>query len=428
MTMNRILMWWLGPLWLLALAVQAEQPGVATIAPNVELRLQGIAVAQELRTDYYIGAIYLPEWAADLSQAGSETVPKRMSMKVLVDRLSAREFQRHWKERIALNNARAIWQPQGERILKLAQAFRDNLQRGDRIDFDFLPGQGTRVRLNNQPLVTISGDGFYPLLLSAWLGDIPPTRAFQNALRGDQDSETRAHLVLSFDSIPVADRPLASVAALISPPAPALAAVDKPADKPVSKPAAKPAGKPAPSKAVAAKPADKPVLAARQPAQVAGGAGTAALPPASTSTAESLPVAESLSIAETPSDTETKAAASAEPAIAMTEPVIPASIEPPVDEDLLLGEYKRDALQRIRKQLEYPARAWRLGLTGSGIIRARLDRKGQLLGKDVVVSTGQMILDQAMATMLERSLPLPALPAGVSSDEVVLEIPVDFVR
>ncbi len=397
---------------LLALPVTGNPSSEVSIAPNVSLRLQGIALAQELRSDYYIGAIYLPEWSPDLAQASSETVPKRMSMKVLADRLSAREFQRHWKERIALNNARLVWQPQGERILKLANSIRDNLQRGDRIDFDFVPGQGTSVRLNGQLLITISGDGFYPLLLSAWLGDIPPTKAFQSALRGEQDSDSRASLLLSFDSIAAVQRPLQSVAALAdtTEPAPVVVASKSVAKAPAKAPIKTPTP---PAPVVSSKPAPSTTVAATTPP-------VSAPAPAESSAGNTAPVTAQVA-APTPVE-----AVTVPPAPVVSEPSTAAAVV--IDEDLLLGEYKRDALQHIRKQLEYPARAWRLGLTGSGIIRARIGRDGALLGHELVQLTGQMILDNAMVTMLQRSLPLPALPAGVSTEELSIDIPVDFVR
>ncbi|MFN4289760.1 MAG: TonB family protein [Permianibacter sp.] len=425
-----------------------------TLAPNVTVQLRGIAVAQELRSDYYIGAIYLPEWSPELVLAASETVPKRMQLKVLAERLSAREFQRHWKERIALNNPRSTWQPQGERILKFANAFRDNLQRGDQIEFDFLPGRGTSVRLNGQVLTTITGDGFYPLLLSAWLGEIPPTKAFQNHLRSGADNPGWAALTDKLSSLPIVERPLLSVATAVDE-TPAQVASVEPAktartavvNKPT--PSKTETGKADSGKAVATKTAPtKPAASAVAATKAAGDgqsgklaerksvepivdkAGVNAVSGSGVGTSDPATVMAQAEPAASTSDT-----AATAPAVAVVESgtnvgdePVAGSLASELDEDLLLGEYKRDALRHIRKQLEYPARAWRLGLTGSGIIRARLDRSGKLLGSEVVVSTGQMILDHAMTAMLERSLPLPALPVAVRSEELELDIPVDFVK
>lgn len=425
-----------------------------TLAPNVTVQLRGIAVAQELRSDYYIGAIYLPEWSPELVLAASETVPKRMQLKVLAERLSAREFQRHWKERIALNNPRATWQPQGERILKFANAFRDNLQRGDQIEFDFLPGRGTSVRLNGQVLTTITGDGFYPLLLSAWLGEIPPTKAFQNLLRSGADNPGWAALTDKLSSLAIVERPLMSVASAVDE-TPARVASVEPAKTARTAVANKPtpsktesvkadSGKTVATKTVPTKPAASAVaatkaagdgqsdkLAERKPVElIADKAGVNAVSGSGVGTPDPATV-----MAQAEPAASTSGTADTAPAVAVVESGTNVSDEPvagssasELDEDLLLGEYKRDALRHIRKQLEYPARAWRLGLTGSGIIRARLDRSGKLLGSEVVVSTGQMILDHAMTAMLERSLPLPALPAAVRSNELELDIPVDFIK
>ena len=363
------------------------------LAPNVTVQLRGIAVAQELRSDYYIGAIYLPEWSPELVLAASETVPKRMQLKVLAERLSAREFQRHWKERIALNNPRSTWQPQGERILKFANAFRDNLQRGDQIEFDFLPGRGTTVRLNGQVLTTITGDGFYPLLLSAWLGEIPPTKAFQNLLRSGADNPGWAALTDKLSSLAIVERPLMSVASAVDE-TPARVASVEPAKTARTAVANKPtpsktesvkadSGKTVATKTVPTKPAASAVAATKaagdgqsdklaerkpvEPTEDKVGAGTS--DPA-TVMAQAEPAASTSGTADTA------------PAVAVVESGTNVGDEPvagssasELDEDLLLGEYKRNALRHIRKQLEYPARAWRLGLTGSGIIRARLDRQ-----------------------------------------------------
>ena len=449
-----------------ALLAMASVPDV-TLAPNVTVQLRGIAVAQELRSDYYIGAIYLPEWSPELVLAASETVPKRMQLKVLTERLSAREFQRHWKERIALNNPRSTWQPQGDRILKFANAFRDNLQRGDLVEFDFLPGRGTTVRLNGQVLITITGDGFYPLLLSAWLGEIPPTKAFQNHLRSGVDSPGWAALTDKLSSVAMIERPLLGVQQAEDETSARVASVETAKSaRPVasSKPGSAKSesgklasGKSESSKTVAtsaqsattppAKPAASTVASAKSVTShaqadkqtetklvnaVAGTADTSttngaasAVVVAQTETAASSSGAADAVPTTTVADADTSTVAEA--ALASAEASAAGSASE-LDEDLLFGEYKRDALRHIRKQLEYPARAWRLGLTGSGIIRARLDRSGQLLGSEVVVSTGQMILDHAMTAMLERSLPLPALPSAVRSDELELDIPVDFIK
>jgi len=97
-----------------------------------------------------------------------------------------------------------------------------------------------------------------------------------------------------------------------------------------------------------------------------------------------------------------------------------------IDKDLLLGEYKRQIIAHIQRHLEYPSRAWRLGLTGDGTVRVTVGERGVVSAKEVVESTGQMLLDRSMLDMVERAMPLPQ--AEMSLGEFQLDIPVSFTR
>ncbi|MFN4289759.1 MAG: TonB family protein [Permianibacter sp.] len=409
---------------LVATSVQAADARVA----NTELQLLGIGMAQELRTDIYLGALFAPPDAKTLDAVLADNVPKRMSIKIVAEKWSARELGRTFKERIALNNPRPIWQGQGQHIIAFANTFKDNLQRGDTVNFDHVPGVGTEISINGSKLNTIRSTSFFALLINAWVGDLPPSQAFKAAVTGKGDARQRDSYVAQYDTLlPAPGRTFTATA-------------EKPEEKPEEKPApakvaeAKPAEtkpvetKPAPAKPVETKPAETKV-AESKPVETK---------PAETKPAESKPVetkpAET-KVADKPVETkpvETKVAES-KPVVAKPIEIPPAisaldvpAVDAVIDPDLLFGDYKREAMRVFRKNQFYPPKAFKEQLTGEGVVRATVDKSGNMLAVEVVESTGERLLDRAMIDMVTKSMPLPPLPPELPEDSYNIDVPVRF--
>ena len=397
-------LYWIAILLFFITAAFADERESLVNADGVTLRLHGIGVAQELQSDLYLGAIYLPDAITSIPSAMSSNTSKRMTFKVLANFLPTKALQRHWKERIALNNPRAKWQANGDTILRFSSTFKDNLKRGDKVDFDYSPTAGTRIYLNEQLLDTLGGEPFFNLLMSAWFGDLPPTKSFKTALLNAQAGDERQLAIQQFASLHYTSRPLLSAAKVDANPESETALA-------------------APVKS-SAKPAAATVVASKANTKASTTVAVVNGKPEPVAVVQEMPRTD----VKTEAKTEIEALAIT---TAATSAASASKIENQnalVDEDLLIGAYKREALERIRGFLEFPPRAWRLGLTGSGLLRANINREGQLLSSEIVQSTGQMILDQAMNKMLERSLPLPPPPPELSSNELMIEVPVDFIR
>ena len=388
---------------LAATSVQAADARVA----NTELQLLGIGMAQELRTDIYLGALFAPADAKTLDAALADNVPKRMSIKIVAEKWSARELGRTFKERIALNNPRPVWQGQGQHIIAFANTFKDNLQRGDTVNFDHVPGVGTEISINGSKLNTIRSTSFFNLLINAWVGDLPPSQAFKAAVTGKGDARQRDSYLAQYDTLlPAPGRTFtATVEKPEEKPAPAKVAEAKPVE-------AKPAAKPAETKPVETKPVET--------------------KPVETKVAETKPV-ESKPVETKP--VETKPVVESKPAVAAAKPVeIPPAIsaldvpavDAVIDPDLLFGDYKREAMKVFRKNQFYPPKAFKDKLVGEGVVRATVDKSGNMLAVEVVESTGERMLDRAMIDMVTKSMPLPELPPELPEDSYNIDVPVRF--
>ncbi|NQD36455.1 TonB family protein [Permianibacter sp. IMCC34836] len=386
----------------LATSVQAADARVA----NTDLQVLGIGMAQELRTDIYLGAIFAPADVKTLDAALADNVPKRMSIKIVAEKWSARELGRTFKERIALNNPRPVWQGQGQYIIAFANTFKDNLQRGDTVTFDHVPGVGTEIAINGGKVNTIRSTSFFNLLLNAWVGDLPPSQAFKAAVTGKGDPKQRTTYIAQYDTLlPVAGRTFAAVADEVKKPADVKPAETKPVEtKPVeTKPVA-------PTKPVET----KPLVAETKPVETK--------PVEIAKPVESKPVETKPVVAESkPAKAEPKV----EPVAAIPMLDIPA-VEAVIDPDLLFGDYKREAMKLFRKNQFYPPKAFKDKLTGEGVVRATVDKSGNMLAVEVVESTGERLLDRAMVDMVTKSMPLPALPPELPEDSYNIDIPVRF--
>lgn len=360
---------------------------------NTELQLLGIGMAQELRTDIYLGALFAPPDAKTLDAALADNIPKRMSVKIVAEKWSARELGRTFKERIALNNPRPSWQAQGQYIIAFANTFKDNLQRGDTVNFDHVPGVGTEISINGSKLNTIRSTAFFNLLINAWVGDLPPSQAFKAAVTGKGDPKQRSSYVAQYDTLlPVPGRSFAVVTEKAEEPKPAKPVESKPVET-----------KPVETKAVVtAPPVSKPVET--KVAEVAK--------PVEAKPVESKP---------TPAKPEP---AKVEPIASL--PIDVPAVEAVIDPDLLFGDYKRDAMKLFRKNQFYPPKAFKDQLTGEGVVRATVDKSGNMLAVEVVETTGERLLDRAMIDMVTKSMPLPPLPPELPEESYNIDVPVRF--
>jgi len=71
-------------------------------------------------------------------------------------------------------------QPQVDKINAAYQTVR----KGDRYRLTYIPGQGTALALNGEPLVTLEGEAFARYYFRIWLGEEPVDADFRDALLG----------------------------------------------------------------------------------------------------------------------------------------------------------------------------------------------------------------------------------------------------
>ncbi len=145
------------------------------------LRLNGAGVhTRYVFVQLYVAALYLPAPQREAGALLAANDPQRLWL--------------HFLREVSPERTRGLWEKLGTNGGKLQQlgmrrdqfmaVFSDGLKKGDEIAFDYLPGQGTHIRLNGRTKTIIPGEDFYDALLRVWLGAKPTSQGLKRNLLG----------------------------------------------------------------------------------------------------------------------------------------------------------------------------------------------------------------------------------------------------
>lgn len=160
--------------------VGVSMPDVIRIAAR-ELRLNGMGIGTELSIfKVYVVGLYLEGKTTDPQSAIASNQAKRIALTLLRD-VSRERFVQAVEKGMTINSGPAISKLRA-RLNILEQALPD-LQKGNVLDFTYLPGVGTVVRGKGREM-TIPGKDFSDALLSVWLGPKAVNGSLRHSLLG----------------------------------------------------------------------------------------------------------------------------------------------------------------------------------------------------------------------------------------------------
>lgn len=163
----------------LAEARKADFPERITNGP-VDLVKIGEGTFRWMFLKVYEGALYLDNRRPDADPL--EDVAKCLELRYSLG-LTAKQFRESGDGILEKNigeDGMARFKGQLDRI---NAAYRD-VEKGDRYALLYYPGEGTTLKLNGRPLVTVEGADFAAAYFSIWLGDNPAKASFREDLLG----------------------------------------------------------------------------------------------------------------------------------------------------------------------------------------------------------------------------------------------------
>lgn len=402
--MKKILYFCFTTLLFLALLPTTIYSAANITVGSTSLQLNGLAIQSELRSDWFINALYLSTKSNSSEAILTDVSPKRMEMKVLADNLSGRRLKRFWVERIRSNNQPSEVLALAKQVKNFANAMGQNLVANDVVAIDFIPGQATRISINGSQTNEFSPK-LFNLILKSWIGERPPSKEFKDAMLGGGNFDS---LLTRYQSI----QPSEARVALF----------DKKLQEEIAKQEKEEQAKKlaeerkiAEAKAAEEAKARQEQLAKEQERQAKLADQAKAQEQARAQEKERLRLAEEARKA--------KEEAAKPPVVEVPAGPTPEQIA------AIKSNYTKAIKRHYVPHFEYPTRALvkRFGKSvftrpkkgkthGNVNIQLEIDRDGDLISGSVVKSSGEKILDEAVQKALFDAVPFPAMPSELTDD------------
>jgi hypothetical protein len=129
----------------------------------------------------YVAAFYLPERIRSEDALGD--VPKHLEIEYFHD-INAQDFAKATTSSISRNLSLMTFQRLKPKIDQFNTLYRD-VKAGDRYALTYVPGQGTTLSWNGQPLGTVAGEDFAMGLFGIWIGSNPLDNDLKRLLLGE---------------------------------------------------------------------------------------------------------------------------------------------------------------------------------------------------------------------------------------------------
>ncbi len=151
-------------------------------AGGESLALNGLGLRKKAIFKIYVGGLYLPAKQSDAGKIFAADAPRRMVMHVVYKGLSKDQLAGGWDDCLEANNPSAS--SELKKSFETLNGWMDEVKKGGRLTFTYLPASGTEVAVKGQSKGTIAGKPFADALFACWIGDKPATETLKEGLLG----------------------------------------------------------------------------------------------------------------------------------------------------------------------------------------------------------------------------------------------------
>ncbi|UZG43963.1 chalcone isomerase family protein [Caldimonas thermodepolymerans] len=181
---------------------RAQSPDTAGVRydPQIQLhgatlQLNGAGERYKAIFKVYAAGLYLTQKAATPEAVFRAAGPRRMHI-VMLREIDANELGKLFTRGIEQNASREDFVKSIPGTIRLGEIFaaKKKLAAGESFQVDWIPGTGTQILVNGQPMgEPIKEPEFYNALLKIWLGAHPADAALKEALLGKARPSASAH-------------------------------------------------------------------------------------------------------------------------------------------------------------------------------------------------------------------------------------------
>lgn len=393
---------------------------------QANLTAKGYARYSDLSEDLFLTSLYDTPNFGDSSNGQLGERIRRLEFKFLGSQLSFRRFKQLLLQSSTINNPPQLMQSNASVIEEFVKKtkLKGSFQRGDHLVFES-DANGLTTRFNSVELSVVKSLDLFDILLNSWVGKIPPSREFKEALLG----ETRdMEIERVFNKLTYSDARRQQIFLSVTQENRAEEQEDSKSPQvtiPDDKAAAKKKNS-AVIKKVTQPKVSVPVLV-KKPAP--GNAPIVVKKAIQKPPVKKTPVVKKIAAAskEKPKKLEqrntnvTKKLASVKDA--------PKSIFGGADTEEARNsrnKYSRDLYVHASKNISYPRRSRQLKHTGKVLAQVTIDREGRLLNIELETKTRHDSLNNAVEKALKKSQPYPGVPDIIKGDSFTFQVPVTF--
>ena len=152
-----------------------------------ELVLNGAGVRHKfVFLKVYVGSLYLAQKKHDRDAIFADPGPKRVSMHILSDEVTARDLISSMNNALAENlvpHELALIEKRIRDLNNMMSSVKV-IKKGSVVHLDYIPGTGTRITVNGEEKLTIPGEDFFRAMLHIWIGAKPVDGRLRDAMLG----------------------------------------------------------------------------------------------------------------------------------------------------------------------------------------------------------------------------------------------------
>lgn len=92
----------------------------------------------------------------------------------------------------------------------------------------------------------------------------------------------------------------------------------------------------------------------------------------------------------------------------------------------MLAHYGQTLSEILARQQQYPRLAAARGWEGEVVLKLVIARKGQLVGAQVIRSSGHAVLDESALALVTAAQPFPPVPGQTPDRDLEVTVPVHY--
>lgn len=368
---------------------------------QADTALNGVAIYTELGQEQYIAGLYTSKLSSVQREVLSSNEEKELQVRILANSISSRAFKKMWIEGLAINASSRELETHSQNMAKFSNMLKIRLLRGDVFTMQRSLNDVTII-LNGSTVGKINDPSFFDILIRAWIGPVPLSTEFRQALLSGGEMEP--DLVSRFQTTQPSASRIAAISAGLgaigasSTNTVTLAVKDEPTPTPKKATPVPKKATPVPKKATPTPKKEAPKVVKKvvkpvEPPQLLLGPTDGALLDSSI--------------------------------FDVTEEDIEYTAESLLTQQLYIAKLKKWS-QRF---LKYPVMAQKRGQQGSVRLSVTVDDDGKVLSTEILEAAKHPVLTEAAVTAVESASPFPRIPPSIriQGDTFVFSLPVAFV-